>query len=225
LTGVFADAAWNGSVNGALFGNVGQLGIQAVSIVIVFAYSAAVTFVILKVVALVIPLRTDSKLENRGLDIVHHGEEGIFPWRGRHTRSRNGPGRRYQPGPRHQTCDGDNMKLIKAIIRPEKLADVLPALFQIDVRGLTVSRVRGHGGEREVEETYRGTTVKMELTDKTMIEIGVSEAFADRTVEAILRSARTGDVGDGKVFVLPVEKVYRIRTGEEDHAAVTPIKE
>lgn len=115
------------------------------------------------------------------------------------------------------------MKLIKAIIRPEQLNDVLKALFQADVRGLTVSRVRGHGGETEPVETYRGTTVKMELTDKVQLEIGVSDSFVDPTVEAILRAARTGDVGDGKIFVLPVEKVYRIRTGEEDTAAVTPV--
>jgi nitrogen regulatory protein P-II 1 len=72
-------------------------------------------------------------------------------------------------------------------------------------------------------ETYRGVTVKMELTEKVRLEIGVSDHFVDRTVRAILRSARTGEVGDGKVFVYPVEKVYRIRTGEEDQAAVTPV--
>ena len=114
------------------------------------------------------------------------------------------------------------MKLIIAIVRPEKLNDVLEALFRADIRGLTVSGVRGHGGEIEQEETYRGMTVKVELHDKVRLEIGVSDPFVDRTVEAILRSARTGDVGDGKVFVLPVSKVYRIRTGEEDQAAVTP---
>ena len=114
------------------------------------------------------------------------------------------------------------MKLIIAIVRPEKLNDVLEALFRAEVRGLTVSGVRGHGGEMEQVETYRGMTVKVELHDKIRIEIGVSDPFVDRTVEAILRAARTGDVGDGKVFVLPVSKVYRIRTGEEDQAAVTP---
>lgn len=115
------------------------------------------------------------------------------------------------------------MKLIKAIIRPDRLNDVLKALFQADVRGLTVSRVRGHGGETEPVETYRGTTVKMELTDKIVLDIGVSEPFVEPTVQAILAAARTGEVGDGKIFVLPVEKVYRIRTGEEDTAAVTPV--
>lgn len=115
------------------------------------------------------------------------------------------------------------MKLIKAIIRPDKLNDVLKALYKADVRGLTVSRVQGHGGELEKVETYRGTTVKMELHEKVALEIGVSEPFVEATVQAILEAARTGEVGDGKIFVLPVEKIYRIRTGEEDRAAVTPI--
>lgn len=114
------------------------------------------------------------------------------------------------------------MKLIVAIIRPEKVNEVLEALFRADIRGLTVSPVQGHGGETEQVETYRGVTVKMELHDKVRLEIGVSEPFVDRTVQAILKSARTGDVGDGKVFVLPLETVYRIRTGESDEEAVTP---
>jgi nitrogen regulatory protein P-II 1 len=115
------------------------------------------------------------------------------------------------------------MKLVVAIVRPEKLNEVLEALYRADVRGLTISRVRGHGGETEQVETYRGTTVKVELHDKVRIEIGVSDHFVKPTVDAILAGGRTGEVGDGKIFVVPVEKVYRIRTGEEDRAAVTPI--
>ena len=115
------------------------------------------------------------------------------------------------------------MKIIIAIIRPDKLNEVLEALYQVDVRGLTITRVQGHGGETEQVQTYRGTTVKMDLTEKVRLEIGVSEPFVEATVEAILASARTGEVGDGKIFVLPVEKIYRIRTGEEDLAAVTPV--
>ena len=114
------------------------------------------------------------------------------------------------------------MKLIVAIVRPEKLGEVLEALFRTDIRGVTVSGVQGHGGEMEQVETYRGVTVKMELHEKIRLEIGVSEPFVQPAVRAILKAARTGDVGDGKVFVLPVEKVYRIRTGEEDAEAVTP---
>ena len=116
------------------------------------------------------------------------------------------------------------MKLIVAVIRPEKLNDVLEALYRAEVRGLTISRVRGHGGETEAVETYRGTTVKMELHDKVRLEIGVSDPFVQPTVKAVLSSGATGEVGDGKIFVLPVEKVYRIRTGEEDRSAVTPVE-
>jgi nitrogen regulatory protein P-II 1 len=116
------------------------------------------------------------------------------------------------------------MKLVVAIIRPEKLNDVLEALYRAEVRGLTISRVRGHGGETEAVETYRGMTVKVELHDKVRLEIGVSDPFVQPTVKAILSAGATGDVGDGKIFVLPVEKVYRIRTGEEDRSAVTPVE-
>ena len=116
------------------------------------------------------------------------------------------------------------MKLVVAIVRVEKVAEVLEALFRSEVRGLTLSKVQGHGGETERVETYRGTRVKMELSEKVRFEIGVSDHFVEPTVAAILGAARTGEVGDGKVFVLPVEKVYRIRTGEEDQAAVTPVE-
>ena len=115
------------------------------------------------------------------------------------------------------------MKLVVAIVRPEKVGDVLEALFRAEVRGLTISRAQGHGGETERVETYRGATVKMALSEKVRLEIGVSDHFVTPTVAAILAAARTGDVGDGKVFVVPVEKVYRIRTGEEDQDAVTPV--
>ena len=114
------------------------------------------------------------------------------------------------------------MKLIVAIIRPDCLNDVLEQLYRSDVRGLTVTKVLGHGGETENVETYRGTTVKVALQEKVRLEIGVSESFVEVTVRAILESARTGEVGDGKVFVLPIEGIYRIRTGERDEAAVTP---
>ena len=114
------------------------------------------------------------------------------------------------------------MKLIIAIVRPEKLNDVLEALYRAEVRGLTVSRVLGHGGETERVENYRGTSVKVALQEKVRLEIGVSLNFVVVTVKSILAAARTGDVGDGKVFVLDVDQVHRIRTGERDEAAVTP---
>lgn len=115
------------------------------------------------------------------------------------------------------------MKLIIAIIRPEKLGDVKRALFQAGVTGLTVSRVSGHGGEREIVESYRASTVVMEFRDKVQVEIAVSEPYVDRTIEVLAAAARTGQVGDGKIFVQPLERVVRIRTGEEDNDALTPV--
>jgi nitrogen regulatory protein P-II 1 len=116
------------------------------------------------------------------------------------------------------------VKLVVAIVRSERLNDVLGALYRAEVRGLNISRVEGHGGELAEVQTYRGTTVKMELSEKVRIEICVSDHFVEPTVHAILEGARTGEVGDGKIYVLPVEKVYRIRTGEQDQAAVTPVE-
>ncbi|MGN6373275.1 MAG: P-II family nitrogen regulator [Solirubrobacteraceae bacterium] len=116
------------------------------------------------------------------------------------------------------------MKLIIAIIRPEKANDVLEALYRADVRGLSMSRVQGHGGELDRVETYRGTTVKMELAEKVRFEIAVSEDFVQPTIDALCQGARTGEVGDGKIFVVGLEEVVRIRTGDTDRDAVTPVK-
>jgi nitrogen regulatory protein P-II 1 len=83
--------------------------------------------------------------------------------------------------------------------------------------------VQGHGGELDRVQTYRGTTVKMELSDKVRFEIAVSNDFVDPTIAALCEGARTGEVGDGKIFVVPLERAVRIRTGETDESAVTPV--
>jgi nitrogen regulatory protein P-II 1 len=115
------------------------------------------------------------------------------------------------------------MKLVIGIVRPERANDVLTALHHAEVRGLSITRVQGHGGELERVETYRGTTVKMSLAEKVRFEVAVSDDFVDPTIEALLEGARTGEVGDGKIFVVPLERAIRIRTGEADVAAVTPV--
>jgi nitrogen regulatory protein P-II 1 len=115
------------------------------------------------------------------------------------------------------------LKLVIGIVRPEKANDVLEALYRAEVRGVSLSRIEGHGGELERVETYRGTTVKMGLSDKVRFEVAVSDEFVQTTVEALCDGARTGEVGDGKIFVLPLEQAVRIRTGESDQAAVTPV--
>ncbi len=106
------------------------------------------------------------------------------------------------------------MKLVIGIVRPDRTNDVLEALFRAEVHGVSMSRVQGHGGERERVETYRGTRVKMELSEKMRFEIAVSDDFVQATIEALVHGGRTGEVGDGKVFVVPLERAIRIRTGE-----------
>ena len=115
------------------------------------------------------------------------------------------------------------MKLVIGIVRPETANQVLESLFRARVRGVSVSRVQGHGGELERVETYRGTRVKMELSEKVRFEIAVSDDFVEPTIEALCEGARTGEVGDGKIFVVPCDRVVRIRTGETDDSAVTPV--
>ena len=115
------------------------------------------------------------------------------------------------------------MKLVIGIVRPEKANDVLEALYRADIRGVSMSRVQGHGGELDRVETYRGTTVQVGLSDKIRFEIAVSDDFVEAAIDAISRGARTGEVGDGKIFVVPLERAVRIRTGEADQAAVTPV--
>jgi nitrogen regulatory protein P-II 1 len=115
------------------------------------------------------------------------------------------------------------LKLVIAIVRPEQVNDVLEALYRAEVRGLSMSRVQGHGGELDRVETYRGTTVKMGLSEKVRFEVAVSDDFVQRTVDALCAGARTGQVGDGKIFVVPLEQAVRIRTGEIDEGAITPV--
>ena len=117
------------------------------------------------------------------------------------------------------------MKLIVAIIRPEKLEDVQQALAERDVYLMTVSDVRGCGRQRGFTEVYRGTEVQIRLVPKLKLEIAVNEAFVEATVEAVVHAARTGDtgnIGDGKIFVLGLDDCVRIRTGERGPDAIGP---
>jgi nitrogen regulatory protein P-II 1 len=104
---------------------------------------------------------------------------------------------------------------------PRAPPEVKAALFRAGVTGVTLSRVAGHGGEREIMQRYRAETVVLEFHDKVRLEMACSEPFVEPCVQAILSAARTGEVGDGKIFVQPLDQVIRIRTGERDIAALT----
>ncbi len=112
------------------------------------------------------------------------------------------------------------MKLVTAIIKPHKLDDVRQAVGEAGVQGVTVTEVRGFGRQRGHTEIYRGAEYAVEFVPKTKIEIAVDDSLVDRVVDAILKAAQTGKVGDGKVFVFDLTQVVRIRTGERDAGAI-----
>jgi nitrogen regulatory protein PII len=112
------------------------------------------------------------------------------------------------------------MKLISAIIKPFKLDDVRAALSEIGVSGMTVTEVKGFGRQRGHTELYRGAEYVVDFVPKTRIEVAVKDGIVDQVIEAIVSAARTGKVGDGKIFISDVERAIRIRTGEADDQAL-----
>ena len=137
-----------------------------------------------------------------------------------------------QNGQRHITAVGANnvgvwiaqrsmgMKLIVAIVKPFKLDDVREALTQLGVQGLTVTEVKGFGRQKGQTEIYRGAEYRVSFLPKVKIEVAVPAVQAELVVEAIMHAAATGKIGDGKIFVMPIERAVRIRTGELDLAAI-----
>ncbi len=112
------------------------------------------------------------------------------------------------------------MKKIEAIIKPFKLEEVKEALTEIDIRGMTVSEVKGYGRQKGHTEVYRGAEYVVDFIPKVKMEIIVKKEQVDQVLEVLVEASRTGKIGDGKIFVLPVEKVVRVRTGEIDEEAV-----
>ena len=112
------------------------------------------------------------------------------------------------------------MKLIKAIVKPFKLEEVKDALAEIGIEGMTVSEVKGFGRQKGHTEIYRGSEYTVDFLPKSMIEVAVTDDQADKVVDKIIESANTGKIGDGKVFVLPVEDAIRIRTSDRGDEAI-----
>ena len=108
------------------------------------------------------------------------------------------------------------MKLLKAIIRPSKVDEVKDALAKLNISGMTVTEVRGHGKQKGHTAIYRGKEYNVSLLPKMQVEVVVTNTIAEEAIRAIVEAARTGEIGDGRVFVLPVEQAYRIRTGEQE---------
>ena len=114
----------------------------------------------------------------------------------------------------------ESMKLITAIVKPYKLDDVRAALDRLGVRGMTVTEVKGYGRQRGHTEIYRGAEYDVRFTPKSCVEVVVADRLVDGAVDAICAAARTGTIGDGKIFVSPIEAAYRIRTGETGEDAL-----
>jgi nitrogen regulatory protein P-II 1 len=112
------------------------------------------------------------------------------------------------------------MKLVIAYIQPDKLSDVKQALYKAEVFKMSVTNAVGCGQQKGYQEEYRGVEIEVNLLKKVRIEIGVNDDFVKRTVEAIVQGARTSQIGDGKIFVLPLEQCIRIRTGESGNEAI-----
>lgn len=112
------------------------------------------------------------------------------------------------------------MKMVIAVVRPEAVEDVKQALYDAEIHKMTVTQVKGCGQQKGYTESYRGNIINVNLLNKVRFEIVVNDDFVKPTIDAIMKAARTGKIGDGKIFVLPVEQVYRIRTGEEGGPAV-----
>ena len=112
------------------------------------------------------------------------------------------------------------MKKIEAVIKPFKLDEVREALSEVGVTGLTVTEVKGFGRQKGHTELYRGAEYVVDFLPKVKIDVVLADSMVDRAVEALIKAARTGKIGDGKIFVMPVEQVVRIRTGESGESAV-----
>ena len=112
------------------------------------------------------------------------------------------------------------MKLVTAIVKPFVLEDVKGALEQLGVLGMTVSEVQGYGRQKGHTEVYRGAEYSVDFVPKVRVEVVADDALADKVVDAVVEAARTGKIGDGKVWVTPVESVIRVRTGERGHDAI-----
>ena len=217
LIGVFSTADGAGGVDGLLYGGgFGSLGDQSLGVLVAVLYSGILTAVIALAIKYTIGLRLDEEDEVNGIDLAAHGESAYDL----HSGTSGGWPQRPRRQHRHPRARSQRMKLVTAVIKPHKWEDVREALETFGVAGMTVSEVSGYGRQKGHTEVYRGAEYDIALVPKIRLEIVVDDADADDIVGIIVKTAQTGRIGDGKVWVSPVETVVRVRTGEQDASAL-----
>ena len=186
----------------------------------VLAYSFVLTLVIGFAIAKTIGFRIDEEDEVEGVDFTEHSETGYDFVSGPVARASSPVGRRRHPSSPTQRREGQRMKLVTAVIKPHKWEEVRAALEAFGVTGMTVSEVSGYGRQKGHTEVYRGAEYDIALVPKIRIEILVDDADVEDVAGIVVKSAQTGRIGDGKVWVSPVDSVVRVRTGDRDEAAI-----
>ena len=222
----YADSSNYGLLVG---GGIEQLLFQAIGVLAVGVWTVVTSVILFTVIKYTVGLRVSESEEESGLDVAEHAMEAYPEFTGGRdpfgAALRRGGPCPAAPAPRLPAVRPRQtrrrlVQRVEAIIRPEKLDVVKSALEDLDHAGMTLTEVRGHGTQRGVTEQWRGRTFAVEYLTKVKIELVVKDEDVDAIVERIVDAARTGQVGDGKIFVSPVSRAVRIRTGEADEAAL-----
>jgi len=243
-TGLFATTTINpGGADGLFYGNPAQLGIQALSIIATIALATTATFVILKVVAVLTPLRATAEEEEMGLDLAMHGEDAYPDTFGHGLTVLQGGATPVVPqlsgdateipvaapahAPAHNISEiaasrapGVKMTKVVLIFKQERFEALKEAMTAIGITGMTVTQVLGFGMQKGAPEYYRGVRVDASLLPKVKVEIVVSKIPVRTVIETAKKVLHTGRIGDGKIFVYDVENVVKVRTGEEGYDAL-----
>ena len=214
----------------------GQVWVQIVAVLIAIVWCGVVSFVLYKLVDMIVGLRVSPETEREGLDLAEHGERAYVlltepaagPPRLRSVSDIDAGRRRRRSAPRRPDGAGVSgrsegrkpMKLIIAVIKPFKLEEVREALTAVGVQGLMVSEVKGYGRQSGHTEIYRGAEYVVNFVPKVRLELVVPDASVAAVIEALATTAKTGKIGDGKIFVLDVEQAMRVRTGETGDEAL-----
>ena len=213
LIGLFSTSEGAGGVDGLFYGGgFASLGDQTLGVLVAVACSGVLTTVIALAIKYTIGLRIAEEDEVEGIDFVEHGESAydLHTGIGGGVQVRQSSPAPPAPCPRKE----QGMKLVTAVIKPHKWEDVREALETFGVTGMTVSEVSGYGRQKGHTEVYRGAEYDIALVPKIRIEIVVDDGDAEDVVGIVVKTAQTGRIGDGKVWVSPVETVVRVRTGE-----------